>query len=92
MKITKTSSKKQKRKHYEENREEILSYQHNYYETHKKEYHERGDKYKSQMCYDPKENDFCKYETLHMRKRRHPEKYKDIILCKCIIQTSTPST
>lgn len=88
----KDSIKKQKKKHYEENREEILSRQHDYYETHKEDYLERDDKYKSQMCYDPKENNFCKYSTLSMRKRRHPEKYKDVILCKYIIQTSTPST
>lgn len=61
---------KKKKKHYLENKDDILR-------------RERIRNY--QLCFDPKEENVCTYNTLHGRKQRHKEKYKDVIVKDCII-------
>ena len=38
-----------------------------------------------QLCFDPKEENVCTYNTLYRRKYRNKEKYKDVILKDCVI-------
>lgn len=58
------------RKHYLENRDDIL---------------ERKRIRDNQLCFDPKEENVCTYNTLYGRKYRNKEKYKDVILKDCVI-------
>ena len=67
---------KKKKKHYLENKDDIL---------------ERKRIRNNQLCFDPKEENVCTYNTLYGRKYRHKEKYKDVILKDCIIQPQPQS-
>ena len=67
---------KKKKKHYLENKDDIL---------------ERKRIRDNQLCFDPKEENVCTYNTLYGRKYRNKEKYKDIIPKDCIIQPQPQS-
>ena len=72
-------------KEYEENRKEKRKiYTKEYDKRNKDKIAEYDKKRNSRMCYDPKENDFCTYSALQARKKRHVEKYKDVIIQDCI--------
>lgn len=44
-----------------------------------------------QLCFDPKEENVCTYNTLYGRKSKYKEKYKDVILKDCVIQPQPQS-
>ena len=51
----------------------------------KEEISEKHKKYNNQLCIDPTNGTKCTYSALKWRKKRHAEKYKDIIPQNCII-------
>ena len=69
---------------YEKNKEKMLKRQKELRKNRKDKIAEYDKKRNSRMCYDPKENDFCTYSALQARKKRHVEKYKDVIIQDCI--------
>lgn len=70
---------------YEKNKEKMLKRQKELRKNRKDKIAEYDKKRNSKICYDPKENDFCTYGALKARKKRHAEKYKDVIPQNCII-------
>ena len=94
----KEERKQYKKKYNEENKDKKLKWGANYRKKHakeiakyKKENKERFNKqtkeHNEQKCYDPKENDICTLSALQKRKRKHADKYKDIIPTDCIFKS-----
>ena len=42
-----------------------------------------------QLCFDPKEENVCTYNTLYGRKYRNKEKYKDVIPIDCVVKNQS---
>ena len=57
-----------------------------YNEKNKEERNRKGKEYGNQKCYDPEEKNYCTLYALRTRKRRHPEKYKDVTPTDYIIK------
>ena len=75
-----------KRKIYRKsNKENISKRGKEYYKNNKEEISEKHKKYNNQLCIDPTNGTKCTYGALKWRKKRHAEKYKDIIPQNCII-------
>ena len=75
-----------KRKIYRKsNKENISKRGKEYYKNNKEEISEKHKKYNNQLCIDPTNGTKCTYSALKWRKKRHAEKYKDIIPQNCII-------
>ena len=80
-----------KKKYYYENRDDISKKRKKHYLENKDDILRRERMKNKQLCFDPKEENVCTYNTLCGRKYRNKEKYKDIILKDCIIQSQPQS-
>ena len=87
---------KKRKEHYEENKDEINERRRENYKENKNKILENNRIYREEnkeeiynhshlMCYDPKKDNFCTLQTLHMRKHRHKDLYKDVIPSECIV-------
>ena len=74
------------KKNYEQNKDKYQERKNEYAKTHKEEIAEYKQKFNSQLCYDPKENDYCTLGALYSRKHANKERYKDVIPRDCIIK------
>ena len=74
-----------KKKYYYENRDDISKKRKKHYLENKDDILRRERMKNKQLCFDPKEENVCTYNTLYRRKYRNKEKYKDIILKDCVI-------
>ena len=74
------------KRRYEEHKEEIQEKNREYTKTHKKEISAYKREFNNQLCYDPKENDYCTLSALYSRKHANKEKYKDVIPKDCIVK------
>ena len=79
----------------EKNKDKIAESLKIWYFNHREERLEKNREYNkvydSQQCYDPKENDNCTLSALRARKRRHPDRYINIIPTDCIIKNNNIS-
>ena len=80
-----------KKKYYYENRDDISKKRKKHYLENKNDILRRERMKNKQLCYDPKEENVCTYNTLYGRKYRNKEKYKDVVLKDCIIQPQPQS-
>lgn len=80
-----------KKKYYYENRDDISKKRKKHYLENKDDILRRERMKNKQLCFDPKEENVCTYNTLYGRKYRNKEKYKDVILKDCIIQPQPQS-
>lgn len=94
----KEERKQYKKKYNEENKDKKLKWGANYRKKHAKEiakykkenkehFNKQTKEHNEQKCYDPKENDICTLSALQKRKRKHADKYKDIIPTDCIFKS-----
>lgn len=74
------------KRRYEEHKDEYKERNKIYVKTHKKEISAYKREFNNQLCYDPKENDYCKLGTLYSRKHANKEKYKDVIPKDCVVK------
>ena len=72
MRIIKKIYKKNKRIYDSLNKEKISEY---------------NKKYSHRRCYDPIANDYCGIINLYARKHKNKEKYKDIKVPECVINS-----
>jgi hypothetical protein len=84
--LNKEKISENRRNYYYSHKEELSKKKSEYYYTHKEQKKKRDRKYESQMCYDPKKDNFWTVKTLGQRKYRHKEEYKDVIIANCIIK------
>lgn len=95
---TKEDTRQYKKKYNQENKDKKSKWDANYKKKHaediakrrqenKERYDKQSKEHSEQKCFDPKENDICTLRALQKRKRRHVEKYKDVIPNDCIFKT-----
>lgn len=86
---------KRRKMYREKNKDKIAESLKIWYFNHREERLEKNREYNkvydSQQCYDPKENDNCTLSALRARKRRHPDRYINIIPTNCIIKNDNIS-
>ena len=80
-----------KKKYYYENRDDISKKRKKHYLENKDDILRRERMKNKQLCFDPKEENVCTYNTLYGRKSKNKEKYKDVILKDCVIQPQPQS-
>lgn len=86
---------KRRKIYREKNKDKIAESLKIWYFNHREERLEKNREYNkvydSQQCYDPKENDNCTLSALRSRKRRHHDRYINIIPTDCIIKNDNIS-
>ena len=81
----------QGKKYRNENKTKISEHKKLYYKNNSTELKNKQKEYRSQICYDPKKENYCTLKALQHRKKRNEDLYKDVIPSQCIIQTNVPS-